>query len=128
MSDDLTTLKDELESLHKKEQRLSEIAAAYEETLDSFSEEEKEAELELRAVFRVSGGTIAEGTEGSLVISQERAVESEEEVRFLPDNAIGTLEQLTTLLFAFYQTDLLHQIRSLNISPTGSFGLSIRPT
>ncbi len=30
----------------------------------------------------------------------------------------GTLEQLTTLLFAFYQTDLLHQIRSLNISPT----------
>jgi len=30
----------------------------------------------------------------------------------------GTLEQLTNFLFAFYQTDLLHQIRSVNISPT----------
>jgi len=29
----------------------------------------------------------------------------------------GTLEQLTMFLFAFYQTDLLHQIRSLNITP-----------
>ena len=61
-------------------------------------EEEKEAELLLRAVYRVSGGTIAEGTEGSLVLSQERAVESEEETRFLPDNAIGTLEELTATL------------------------------
>lgn len=61
-------------------------------------EEEKEAELELRAVYRVSGGTIAEGTEGSLVLSQERAVASEEETRFLPANAIGTLEQLTATL------------------------------
>jgi Flp pilus assembly protein CpaB len=61
-------------------------------------EEEKEAELVLRAVYRVSGGTIAEGTEGSLVLSQERAVASEEETRFLPDNAIGSLEQLTATL------------------------------
>jgi hypothetical protein len=30
----------------------------------------------------------------------------------------GTLEQMTTFMFAFYQTDLLHQIRSVNISPT----------
>ncbi|MBC8870084.1 MAG: hypothetical protein H8E44_11740 [Planctomycetes bacterium] len=29
----------------------------------------------------------------------------------------GTLDQLTMFLFAFYQTDLLHQIRSLNITP-----------
>ena len=29
----------------------------------------------------------------------------------------GTLEQLTKFLFAFYQTDLLHQIRSVNITP-----------
>lgn len=29
----------------------------------------------------------------------------------------GTLEQLTRFLFGFYQTDLLHQIRSVNISP-----------
>jgi len=60
-------------------------------------EEEKEAELELRVVYRAVGA-IAEGTEGSLVISQERAVESEEEVRFLPDNAIGSLEELTATL------------------------------
>ncbi len=61
-------------------------------------EEEKEAELLLRAVYRVSGGTITEGTEGSLVLSQERAIESEEETRFLPDNAIGSLEELTATL------------------------------
>lgn len=61
-------------------------------------EEEKEAELLLRAVYRVSGGTITEGTEGSLVLSQERAVLSDEETRFLPDNAIGSLEQLTATL------------------------------
>jgi len=61
-------------------------------------EEEKEAELVLRDVFRVSGGTITEGTEGSLVLSQERAVLSSEETRFLPDNAIGTLEELTATL------------------------------
>lgn len=29
----------------------------------------------------------------------------------------GTLEQLTRFLFAFYQTDLLHQVRSLTITP-----------
>jgi Flp pilus assembly protein CpaB len=61
-------------------------------------EKEKEAELELRAVYRVSGGTIAEGTEGSLILSQERAVLSDEETRYLPDNAIGSLEQLTATL------------------------------
>jgi len=61
-------------------------------------EEEKEAELLLRTVYRASGGTITEGTEGSLVLSQERVVESEEETRFLPDNAIGSLEQLTATL------------------------------
>ncbi len=61
-------------------------------------EQEKEAELELRLVYRVSGGTVAEGTEGSLVLSQERAVQSEEETRFLPANAIGSLEELTATL------------------------------
>ncbi len=61
-------------------------------------EEEKEAELELRLVYRVTGGTIAEGTEGSLVLSQERTLESEEETRFLPGNAIGSLEELTATL------------------------------
>ena len=61
-------------------------------------EEEKEAELLLRAVYRVSGGTITEGTEGSLVLSQERAIASEEETRFLPENAIGSLEELTAVL------------------------------
>jgi len=60
-------------------------------------EGEKEAELELRVVYRAVG-TIAEGTEGSLVLSQERALESEEETRFLPDNSIGSLEQLTATL------------------------------
>jgi hypothetical protein len=29
----------------------------------------------------------------------------------------GTIEQLTRFLFAFYETDLLHQIRSLTITP-----------
>jgi Flp pilus assembly protein CpaB len=61
-------------------------------------EEEKEAELELRLVYRATGGTIAEGTEGSLVLSQERTLESEEETRFLPANAIGSLEELTATL------------------------------
>lgn len=61
-------------------------------------EKEKEAELELRAVYRVTGGTIAEGTEGSLILSQERAILSDEETRYLPDNAIGSLEQLTATL------------------------------
>ena len=37
-------LKEELDSLQKKDGRLSEISASYEEILDSFSEEEKEAE------------------------------------------------------------------------------------
>ena len=60
-------------------------------------EGEKEAELELRVVYRAVG-TITEGTEGSLVLSQERALESEEETRFLPDNSIGSLEQLTATL------------------------------
>lgn len=61
-------------------------------------EEEKEAELELRLVYHAAGGTIAEGTEGSLVLSQERTLESEEETRFLPANAIGSLEELTATL------------------------------
>jgi len=61
-------------------------------------EKEKEAELELRAVYRVTGGTITEGTEGSLVLSQERTVLSDEETRFLPDNSIGSLEELTATL------------------------------
>lgn len=61
-------------------------------------EKEKEAELELRAVYRVTGGTIAEGTDGSLILSQERAILSDEETRYLPDNAIGSLEQLTATL------------------------------
>ena len=34
----------------------------------------------------------------------------------------GTLDQLKKFLFAFYQTDLLHQIRSLNITPVGKAG------
>jgi len=32
----------------------------------------------------------------------------------------GTLEQLTQFLFAFYRTDLLHQIRSLHLTPLGN--------
>ena len=32
----------------------------------------------------------------------------------------GTLDQLTKFLFAFYRTDLLHQIRSLNVTPVGN--------
>jgi len=32
----------------------------------------------------------------------------------------GTLQQMTEFLFLFYQTDLLHQIRSLNITPLGN--------
>lgn len=32
----------------------------------------------------------------------------------------GTLDQLTRLLFAFYRTDLLHQIRSLHVTPLGN--------
>jgi pilus assembly protein CpaB len=49
-------------------------------------------------VYRAAGGTIAEGTQGTLVLSQERAVESEEETRFLPANAIGSLEELNATL------------------------------
>lgn len=41
----VTYLKDELEALQTKEQRLVEITAKYEEILDSLSEEEKESEL-----------------------------------------------------------------------------------
>jgi len=40
----VTYLKDELEALKSKEQRLAEISAQYEEILDSLSEEEKETE------------------------------------------------------------------------------------
>jgi type I restriction enzyme M protein len=40
----ITYLKEELEQLQQKEQRLSEISAAYDEIIDSLSEEEKEAE------------------------------------------------------------------------------------
>lgn len=36
--------------------------------------------------------------------------------------ARGTLDQLKKFLFAFYQTDLLHQIRSLNITPIAKAG------
>jgi hypothetical protein len=34
----------------------------------------------------------------------------------------GNLKQLTEFLFVFYKTDLLHQIRSLNITPVGTAG------
>ena len=34
----------------------------------------------------------------------------------------GTLEQLTRFLFAFYRTDLLHQVRMLIITPLGDSG------
>ncbi|MDQ7069065.1 MAG: hypothetical protein Q9M40_14475 [Sulfurimonas sp.] len=40
----VTHLKDELEALRVKEQRLVEVTAKYEEVLDSLSEEEKESE------------------------------------------------------------------------------------
>lgn len=60
-------------------------------------QQEAEADLEFRTVYR-SADFIPEGTEGSLVISQERAVESKEEVRFLPANAIGTDEELRQVL------------------------------
>lgn len=61
-------------------------------------EQEKEAELELRLVYRVTGGTISEGTEGSLVLSNERVVASEEEFRWLPVNAIGSDDELRATL------------------------------
>jgi len=32
----------------------------------------------------------------------------------------GTLDQLTQFLFAFYRTDLLHQVRSLHLTPLGN--------
>lgn len=56
-----------------------------------------EAKLEYRTVYRAAD-QIAEGTEGSLVLSQERAVESKEETQFLPANAIGTPEELQQVL------------------------------
>ena len=58
---------------------------------------EAEAKLEYRTVYRAVD-PIAEGTEGSLVLSQERAQESKEETQFLPANAIGTPEELQQVL------------------------------
>jgi pilus assembly protein CpaB len=58
---------------------------------------EAEAKLEYRTVYRAAD-FIAEGTEGSLVLSQERAVESREETQFLPGNAIGSQEELQQVL------------------------------
>jgi pilus assembly protein CpaB len=58
---------------------------------------EAEAKLEYRTVYRAADA-IAEGTEGSLVLSQERAQESKEETQFLPANAIGTPEELQQVL------------------------------
>ncbi len=58
---------------------------------------EAEAKLEYRTVYR-STDLIAEGTEGSLVLSQQRAVEDREETQFLPDNAIGSEEELRQVL------------------------------
>jgi pilus assembly protein CpaB len=58
---------------------------------------EAEAALEYRTVYRAVDA-IGEGTEGSLVLSQERAVESKEETQFLPANAIGTPEELQQVL------------------------------
>ncbi|NOY55069.1 MAG: Flp pilus assembly protein CpaB [Actinobacteria bacterium] len=58
---------------------------------------EAEAKLEYRTVYR-STDLIAEGTEGSLVLSQKRAVEDREETQFMPENAIGSDEELRQVL------------------------------
>ncbi|NIA24149.1 MAG: Flp pilus assembly protein CpaB [Gammaproteobacteria bacterium] len=60
-------------------------------------QKEAEAKLEYRTVYR-SIDLIAEGTEGSLVLSQERAVQDREETQFMPDNAIGSDEELRQVL------------------------------
>jgi len=58
---------------------------------------EAEAKLEYRTVYRAAD-LISEGTEGSLILSQARAVESKEETQFLPGNAIGSQEELQQVL------------------------------
>src|SRR5665811_2430378 len=58
---------------------------------------EAEAKLEYRTVYR-STDLIAEGTEGSLVLSQERTIQDREETQFMPDNAIGSDEELRQVL------------------------------
>jgi pilus assembly protein CpaB len=58
---------------------------------------EAEAKLEYRTVYRAVD-PIAEGTEGSLILSQERAQESKEETQFLPSNAVGSAEELQQVL------------------------------
>ncbi len=58
---------------------------------------EAEAKLEYRTVYRAVD-PIAEGTEGSLILSQERAQESKEETQFLPSNSVGSAEELQQVL------------------------------
>jgi Flp pilus assembly protein CpaB len=58
---------------------------------------EAEAKLEYRTVYRATD-LIAEGTEGSLILSQARAVQDREETQFLPSNAIGSDEELQQVL------------------------------
>lgn len=60
-------------------------------------QEEAEADLELVPVYRAQD-FIAEGLEGDLIISQGRAVESQEELRFVPVNAITNEDQLRQAL------------------------------
>lgn len=60
--------------------------------------DEAEAEVELVEVYRAVE-YIAEGTEGDLVLSQDgRIVVSKEERRFLPETAVGTIDDLRRAL------------------------------
>ena len=59
---------------------------------------EAEAEIEYVEVYRTFD-FIAEGTEGDLVLSQEGRIQiSKEERRFLPDSAVGSIEDLQRAL------------------------------
>lgn len=60
-------------------------------------QQEALAEVELVTVYRAAD-FIAEGSEGDLIRSQQRFLESQEELRFVPDNAITTPDQLELAL------------------------------
>jgi Flp pilus assembly protein CpaB len=60
-------------------------------------EAETRGDVELVEVYRAAA-TIQEGAEGSLVLSQNQAVKSQEEAQFLPANAITSQESLQQAL------------------------------
>jgi len=63
----------------------------------SEAENEAAAGLEIVVVYRAVD-FIAEGTEGALVISSQLAVESEENLDFMPENAITSADELQAVL------------------------------